>query len=793
MRKRLLLAAWIICMIVPGLASAPKSDHSHQQPFSLPSDEYPREMLHEKENVEPRFTYLEGKIPEHRLEHYRRLFHPSPKNEALPDQQFMRSQERVNMDSIYEYMSDQLVSKTYNQFDSEGNHIIMEIYMQDTYQYEPFDIPIIIGEYSYNSQGQQTLSRALYINHSSLPEIEYIVDYEYEYDYDLAERQTFYSYKYYDYNAGEMVNGQRWYREYEDAFNREIYFLRQNGSGQNWINNYLLERTLFADGTTDMVYYKSANAQGDWSSGMKYDYISWYNTQRYEDVYGYSYFADDESWHPMWRFFVIINDQGLTDFFYEFHYHEESWWERFRRTYHYDENNMQTYTLEETRPTPEADYENCRMWTFENNESGIIIHTLVQNWNTDDEIWVNYQQTQYEFDHPAGFTYYLLQSWNTPEQVWENILREIRDYDDANNTIYHHQQYWSTSYQRWYSDFEITWQYNALNFRVLEERKSNQNPETLLWTGWCVKLVSDYDSYGLLYERDYYNWNHDMQEFELGNTRLYTHDYYGNRKKLQDIDHYYPEYSLEQFGYATYPVTLAIHSQGQPLEGAVLSIMGTNFTSDSQGMIAFNPTLDHEMVFNYTLEAEGYNTRQGQLKIDRKLDMEFNMVAEGTATYNVSFLVKKGDIPIEDAAVYLTGYGMQHTCDEGMTTFEDVVPEVNISYAVTYGGMTYEGTITVTDHNMTVEVDLDEITSVVLADLPQVHIYPNPVSHILQLSLKGLPLSTVSIFDMSGRKVFEQEFTEGVHMLDASFLHKGAYVVVIGHGDFRKVIKLLKR
>ncbi|TVQ15604.1 MAG: T9SS C-terminal target domain-containing protein [Bacteroidetes bacterium] len=792
MKKRLLLAAWIISMIVSGLAAAQELYH-HDGHNSLMSFENLKELTEENFITNSPFLHLEGKIPQHRLEHYRSLLNLSDKEEKLPGQHEKNAQEKVNLDSLHYFVNEQVREKTYNQFDADGNLIRTEVYMLYFYQYEPFDIPVVIIDYSYNSQGQTTLERVQSLYDESLPEVEYIVEYELEFDYDHAGRVTFNSYKYHDYNVGELTNGWRWFRDYEDVFNREIYNLRQVGNGQEWINSFLLERTLFADGTTDMVYFKGANPPGDWTTGMKYDYISWYNTERYEDVYIYSYDAGEEEWEPNMRFYVTHNEFGRYEFFYEFHYHEESWWEKFRNTYHYDENHWQTYTLAETRPTPEAEYENYRMWTFEHDASGNMTVNLQQNWDADELSWINNTKIQHEFDHPAGYTLFLRQIWDNTEEVWENQMQEIRDFDNAGNMIFFKHQFWAPQFQHWYTQSEMIREFDPMNRILFEQRRQIQNPETLLWQGWGIKLQTEFDSNGYFNVREQHSWNTHEQEFEWESTRVYTHDYYGNTKKQEHLLSWDQETTRLELGYATYPVTLEIHSQGEPLEGAVLTMMGTTFVSDNQGGISFQATLCDQMTFDYMIEAEGYNTRQGQMKIDRKLDIAFNMVAEGTTTYNVTFIIKKGDLLLEDAMVYLTGYGHQYTCNEGHANFEDVMPENHIAFMVTYSGLVYHGTITVAYQNMTVEVDIDQVTSVIMAELPQVSIYPNPAEHTLYLSIKGLHQATVSIFDMSGRVVFEQSFSEGDHTQDAGFLNKGAYVVVIGHENFRKVIKLLKR
>jgi hypothetical protein len=75
---------------------------------------------------------------------------------------------------------------------------------------------------------------------------------------------------------------------------------------------------------------------------------------------------------------------------------------------------------------------------------------------------------------------------------------------------------------------------------------------------------------------------------------------------------------------------------------------------------------------------------------------------------------------------------------------------------------------------------------------PGLNMYPNPVSRILTLELLN-PVetgSTVKIFNIAGKAVFNAEYTRSKVEIDVSGLDRGLYFVAVKAGDYVTTRKL---
>jgi hypothetical protein len=74
-------------------------------------------------------------------------------------------------------------------------------------------------------------------------------------------------------------------------------------------------------------------------------------------------------------------------------------------------------------------------------------------------------------------------------------------------------------------------------------------------------------------------------------------------------------------------------------------------------------------------------------------------------------------------------------------------------------------------------------------------VYPNPSTGIINLKLNGKSSenSMISIFDVSGRKVFEEEVTSSNSSLDLSALTKGNYMLKLQSKGVESVEKIVLR
>jgi hypothetical protein len=67
--------------------------------------------------------------------------------------------------------------------------------------------------------------------------------------------------------------------------------------------------------------------------------------------------------------------------------------------------------------------------------------------------------------------------------------------------------------------------------------------------------------------------------------------------------------------------------------------------------------------------------------------------------------------------------------------------------------------------------------------------YPNPVYDMIYFG--GADSGTLSIYDLTGRKLFSQMFTTG--RADLSFLKPGLYIIQVQSGNTTRVSKLIKK
>ena len=75
----------------------------------------------------------------------------------------------------------------------------------------------------------------------------------------------------------------------------------------------------------------------------------------------------------------------------------------------------------------------------------------------------------------------------------------------------------------------------------------------------------------------------------------------------------------------------------------------------------------------------------------------------------------------------------------------------------------------------------------------EVKIYPNPVNEILNIELKGVDQKTkITIFDLSGRKVFEKEYIETNININFSQYQQGTYIVKIQNDKLNSTGKIIK-
>jgi len=161
-------------------------------------------------------------------------------------------------------------------------------------------------------------------------------------------------------------------------------------------------------------------------------------------------------------------------------------------------------------------------------------------------------------------------------------------------------------------------------------------------------------------------------------------------------------------------------------------------------------------------------------------EAEWTVIAnQQSATYDLTFMVEDEDgVAISGAEIALNGVGTQSTNDSGITIFESLEPG---SYTYEVLVEAYEpvnGSVEVIDENLTELIVMDIFVGLTESDSNQIRIYPNPADHIINLENLPKEISHISILDLQGRKVFEQE---GINTtsIDIRQLKNGYYIINI--------------
>ncbi|MFO7940538.1 MAG: T9SS type A sorting domain-containing protein, partial [Bacteroidales bacterium] len=213
-------------------------------------------------------------------------------------------------------------------------------------------------------------------------------------------------------------------------------------------------------------------------------------------------------------------------------------------------------------------------------------------------------------------------------------------------------------------------------------------------------------------------------------------------------------------------------------------------TTDAAGEATFANVAPQSNI-NYSVEASGYNTAQGEVSvIDQNITEQVTLNA---TTYQVSFAVNEGTDPLQGATISLEGYGQATTDAAGEATFANVAPQSNINYSVEASGYnTAQGEVSVIDQNITEQVTLTEITTGIESLLKELTLYPNPAERKFSIKTDVEGPFSIRIFNNLGRLILEKQTVTGGEEVDIHILSQGLYFVQIefnGKIQTRRLIK----
>ena len=643
------------------------------------------------------------------------------------------------VDSSYSYDSmNELITIAKNHYSDEGWLELIEIYDRDIFNDQPFDLVVEKTEMNYNEHGNLTHYRYYIYNQEAPSKDDYILYMDYELGWDSAGNQIFHSLKMYNYDTNLLDNISKMERTVDLDHGVVTYYLLQTGHAQYWLNLEKREVELFEDGSIHSSLRKQANQTGEWASGYKQIYESWVNDY-YTSITIQNWSVDAQEWKNNERIDYTIKEEGYFESreTYKWDTDTENWWLRqatnfeweyfvdayyqvsgvsqtrkeiddelqlfSRFAYTRDDNGLWTHYLYERYEHQNQEWEYNRQ-QFQEYEHKLVTYRLVQNWNSNNGNWEDYLQYTYEYDDHGRGTFYLAEMLDLNTGLWRGIQRIYSDYNEHGSILHYNRQSWSIPNETWYSTYMSTNQFNEYNFLTMYEDKWDQNPSNMKW-GSGEKAFYDYDEYGFTSHREHHNWDVDEQEFVWQYTYDYLNDYYNNTKKLT---HTNPDIEGEEktYSYVTYQLDVQVMSLGSALEGATFSFMDESWDTNEDGEIVAFLTLTDDMSDEYSIEKEGYNTREGELLLDRNKDMFLFMIPVGLDTYTVTFVIKKGEQTLENVSIELTGYGHDLTDENGEAFFGEVAVQDDILYQLKFEDLNFSDHLSVIDQDVLVELNL---------------------------------------------------------------------------------------
>jgi hypothetical protein len=237
-----------------------------------------------------------------------------------------------------------------------------------------------------------------------------------------------------------------------------------------------------------------------------------------------------------------------------------------------------------------------------------------------------------------------------------------------------------------------------------------------------------------------------------------------------------------------------INTASEPIEGASVTLSGNTVLTDATGLALFDRYPAGSYTYSITMD-EYKNIDATVLDVNTE-DVQ-KIVTLDPLVYSVTFNVKSGSEILEGASVTLDGVLMS-TDASGNAVFTGM-PAGTYSYTVTKAG-TYvdaSGEITVTNADVTENIDLINTTGIGQASAKAILAYPNPTSGNLNINLpdnKGKEV-TIWVTNIIGSVLMETKVVNGSSQLklDVSGFENGIYFVNVRGVGFENTMKVVKK
>jgi len=222
---------------------------------------------------------------------------------------------------------------------------------------------------------------------------------------------------------------------------------------------------------------------------------------------------------------------------------------------------------------------------------------------------------------------------------------------------------------------------------------------------------------------------------------------------------------------------------GNRIENARIEFLNQVVYTDSNGEYVFSQ-IEYGLNKEYKVSK---NTYEDYLA---KTDVEYSKsitILLDQPSYDVQFTVYDSDKhPITDADVSFNDE-QKTTNTDGMVIFNQVYPAENIPLTVSKEGYyDVDTTITVEAQNKSVDIKLALVTSIPKTNIMNMKIYPNPTTGLFSIELgENRNNYLISIYDILGTLVYENNVSGNKHTVDLSSKAKGIYFISVKSGDLQ--------
>ena len=235
------------------------------------------------------------------------------------------------------------------------------------------------------------------------------------------------------------------------------------------------------------------------------------------------------------------------------------------------------------------------------------------------------------------------------------------------------------------------------------------------------------------------------------------------------------DYTINVVGNDSYSVTFNVSDGTNNISGASVTLTGYDSqTTNGDGNAIFTNVAPGTGIA-YTVAADGYISSNGTVDV---VDSDINEnVILNQEYYTITFVVNDGTNVISGANVTIDEV-TKTTDTSGETSFE--LDQGNYTYDITAAGYNnVSGDIDVIDTDVNKVVTLSINTGIDDLDAELIEVYPNPTGGVINIQGCIIKSATISVFDISGKKIFTKLSDKNLISIDISEYVSGTYIIQI--------------